>query len=939
VESAGLAVALEAGLERFAKPWYRLRAVRVFRDDSDLSANPDLRGSIEAGLLRSGWFILLASPMAAQSPWVESEVQWWLTHRSVDRIMLVQAAGEIHWDPVENRFDLPGSSGIPPILERAYRREPRWIDMRWFSAPESQGVADPRFIERVADLAAPIHGRERSDIVGEDVRQHRRTVRLARGAIATLTILLALSLLATVLAFSERRTAINQARVATARALASAAVANLGKRLDVAQLLAAEAYRLDPGSQSRAALFQAMTASPALVRYLQAGTEVSRVAASADGTVVVAGTADGRVLRWSQDKTDRRQVADLQGGVRSLSVSADGATIAAADDSSAILWSAISGMRRIEVPAGDADPLVAVMPSGALTVVHSSITNAPDVSDDVPGHLTVVDTVADTVRTAGTIDRSWWSQITAPSDSEVVLFNGDYGSWERRSVPALTRSGRGTVGFGVHDYAAAISPDGRLITYTNGADWLPLWRTREPTHSVTDHQREAASVGPAPTALAISPDGKRAATASNGTIHIASIVAVGQKRGDVVALEGNASVNADAMTFAGDADHLISATGSSVALWDLRQLSRIGRRTTASVLSPCGGCEPVDVAVDQGATAVAVAGGNGTDVAGIDGTNLGVYGFDHRGGVRTIGFTQGRGVAAWTPDDRLVVRGPSIDPSPNMPALALRVGSGSSFTKAIGVSTDGRRVVVVDGGNVVETHDATTGELLQSQAAHPDADPEEEPEPGEASIRADGVLAAVITTDGVSVISTKTGEETVVAASNGEARTAAGGAFLAAVRVAFVGNLLAVQPNDDLNVVELWDVGAGRIVRTITNDPETVGPFAINRQDTLFAQYRNDGTVVLQDSRTGATVGSIAVHPRTIGLKVSLAFSGDGDSIVTAVEGESDVGFPGELQQWRVSPHEWMRLACTTAGRNLTTAEWKEYAGTKPPTDLACTRP
>ena len=70
-KSGGLAVALERNLERFAKQWYRLRAVRVFRDDSDLSANPDLRGSIEAELARCGWFILLASPKAAQSLWVE----------------------------------------------------------------------------------------------------------------------------------------------------------------------------------------------------------------------------------------------------------------------------------------------------------------------------------------------------------------------------------------------------------------------------------------------------------------------------------------------------------------------------------------------------------------------------------------------------------------------------------------------------------------------------------------------------------------------------------------------------------------------------------------------------------------------------------------------------------------------------------------------------
>jgi hypothetical protein len=36
-----VATALQRGLHRFAKPWYRARAVRVFRDDSALSANPN----------------------------------------------------------------------------------------------------------------------------------------------------------------------------------------------------------------------------------------------------------------------------------------------------------------------------------------------------------------------------------------------------------------------------------------------------------------------------------------------------------------------------------------------------------------------------------------------------------------------------------------------------------------------------------------------------------------------------------------------------------------------------------------------------------------------------------------------------------------------------------------------------------------------------------
>jgi len=52
-ESSKLAIALQGRLERFAKPWYRLRAIRVFRDDTNLSANPDLRGTIEAELARA----------------------------------------------------------------------------------------------------------------------------------------------------------------------------------------------------------------------------------------------------------------------------------------------------------------------------------------------------------------------------------------------------------------------------------------------------------------------------------------------------------------------------------------------------------------------------------------------------------------------------------------------------------------------------------------------------------------------------------------------------------------------------------------------------------------------------------------------------------------------------------------------------------------------
>ena len=49
---ARLATALEHGLERLARPWNRLRAMSVFRDETDLTLNPDLWGMISDRLGR-----------------------------------------------------------------------------------------------------------------------------------------------------------------------------------------------------------------------------------------------------------------------------------------------------------------------------------------------------------------------------------------------------------------------------------------------------------------------------------------------------------------------------------------------------------------------------------------------------------------------------------------------------------------------------------------------------------------------------------------------------------------------------------------------------------------------------------------------------------------------------------------------------------------------
>ena len=74
-----LAPAVQVALQQFAKPWYRLRAIRVFRDETNLSANPDLWGSIEKAL----------------SKWVKKEIGYWLKNKSADKILIIQTGAQL----------------------------------------------------------------------------------------------------------------------------------------------------------------------------------------------------------------------------------------------------------------------------------------------------------------------------------------------------------------------------------------------------------------------------------------------------------------------------------------------------------------------------------------------------------------------------------------------------------------------------------------------------------------------------------------------------------------------------------------------------------------------------------------------------------------------------------------------------------------------------
>ena len=151
-----IAAALQSVVQKLGKPWYRRRALRVFRDDTSLSATPSLWPSIERALNQSRFFLLLASPEAAASKWVNKEVAHWLDHNSVETLLIGLTNGELSWDDTVGDFTAREDMPLPPVLTGRFPAEPKWVDLR--SYRDGSDPRDARFIEAGADFAAALRG-------------------------------------------------------------------------------------------------------------------------------------------------------------------------------------------------------------------------------------------------------------------------------------------------------------------------------------------------------------------------------------------------------------------------------------------------------------------------------------------------------------------------------------------------------------------------------------------------------------------------------------------------------------------------------------------------------------------------------------------------------------------------------------------------------------
>jgi hypothetical protein len=344
-----LAAALQRWLERFATPWYRPRSLRIFRDYTSLSAGEDLGGTIERALASSSWLILLASPEAARSPWVNREVAWWREHKPADHVCVVLTGGQLRWSDEDGDWDWSVTTALPPGTAGMFRREPLWVDLSSVLTPAELDRANPVLLNSVAQIAAPLRGVDKDLLVGEHITLHRRARRQRRGGIAGLAVLTVTALVAAFVAVVQANNATRQRRaaelqrdIATARLLMVQAESARSTDIATAIRLGLAAVAISGDARVRTSLeltlAQGRPVSPDGIH-----GSVADLAFSPDGRTIATGSYERTVKLQEVSGTGRAQgIAVLDGHtdyVNAVAFSPDGRTLATASwDTTARLW-------------------------------------------------------------------------------------------------------------------------------------------------------------------------------------------------------------------------------------------------------------------------------------------------------------------------------------------------------------------------------------------------------------------------------------------------------------------------------------------------------------------------------------------------------------------------------------------------------------------------
>ena len=868
------------------------RLMPVFRDRDELPSASDLGAKLVDALDQARTLLVVCSPAAAKSRWVNEEIKTFKARGREHHVFAIIVDGEPN---ASDNPDTEAAECFPPALR--YRVSSSGEITKTRAEPIAADARKHKdgFERAVLKTVAGMLGIDFASLVKRD--EERRSTR-TRIVIAGLTAVLAVVSSLAVWGWIEKTRAETALRDAVASKLPLESRAILeGERLapaDAALLLAAAAYRLRPDKEAYRGLQFALDATARTSKVVSFPGPT--VAMSPDQRTVVT-LEGGRLLLYDAASGQARGVPMLAGERAELvgavfqgfvtAFSADGKMIASGGDKALHLWDAASG-KPVSAPLqGHRERITAV----AFSVDGKTLASAADgvqLWDAATGRMS-----------GGRFNPSGGQvsnmlSLAFSNDGRTLAVGTDNTLWLWDIAAAKTR-GAGLVGHTKPITSIAFNADDRVLVSAGMDGTIRIWDVSTGSALTAPLHDSGNYVS----TVALSPNGRTMVSGSyDGTLQLWD-TSTGRRVG--APLQAHLK-NVTAASFSPDGAALSSiGWDGTLRVWDLAEGPHPNRSATGTTAKLAKFAFSPD----------------GKTVVALSSEGIVREWNPPAGPPTTVGARPaGMEIVALNADASTVVSSaPGTlalwDTATSKPrGVAMAIGRSTSWIAQLtghvpaAFSPDGRTLVSGTWDTTLRLWDATSGvpngAPLQGHTAR--------------------VTAVAFSADGKTIVSASEDKtlrlwDAAARRVRGEPVQIGGTAYV----VAFSGDGKTIVASSD-SQMHFWDVATGRPRGAVMRSPGSVGAVAFSSDGRTLVSGGWDNTLRLWDTDTGQPLGApFQGHSSPV---VSVAFSPDSKTIVS---GSKD----GSVRVWD-APSVWIDRVCAKLVLNLSIAQWKQYVGEVP---------